>query len=60
MESLLNHLDQGTMEGKVIPVFDFLDELLRLSSKVVCLDGDMSGRTLDFARSFGQVTYVKK
>jgi hypothetical protein len=58
-ESLLAHLDEGTMDGKAIETFEFLDELLRLSSRVVCLDGDMSGRTLSFAGTYGEVQYVR-
>jgi hypothetical protein len=60
-ESLLAHLDEGTMEGKAIETFDFLDELLRLSSRAICLDGDMSDRTLSFLGSFpgAAVRYVR-
>jgi hypothetical protein len=59
-ESLLAHLDEGTMEGKAIATFEFLDELLRLSSKVICLDGDMSDRTLSLLGSYGSsVRYVR-
>ena len=48
------------MEGKAIETFDFLDELLRLSSKVICLDGDMSDRTLSLLGSYGSsVRYVR-
>ena len=59
-ESLLAHLDEGTMEGKAIATLEFLDELLRLSSKVICLDGDMSDRTLSLLGSYGSsVRYVR-
>ena len=57
-ESLLAHLDEGTMEGKAIETFEFMDGLLSLSSKIVCLDGDLSGRTLEFARTYGPLTCV--
>jgi type I site-specific restriction endonuclease len=58
-ESLLNHFDEGTMEGKDIQVFDFFDQLLEHSKKVAMLDGDISKRSLSFAKHYGQITYVK-
>ena len=59
VESLLMHLDEGTMKGKEIITFNFFDELLKLSSKVICLDGDMSNRTLAFMRNYGDFKYIK-
>jgi len=58
-ESLLSHMDEKTMEGKEIQIFNLFDELLKHSKRVVFLDGDMSNRSLDFARSYGELAYIK-
>jgi hypothetical protein len=58
-ESLLNHFDEKTMEGKEIQIWEFLDELLKHTKKVVMMDGDVSERTLSFAKSYGYLTYVQ-
>jgi hypothetical protein len=58
-ESLLAHLDEKTMENKEIQIFNFFDKLLKNSKKVVFLDGDMSRRSLTFAKSYGDLTYIK-
>jgi len=57
-ESLLNHMDEKTMENKEIQTWDFFDELLKHSRKLVLLDGDMSQRSLSFAASYGELTYI--
>ena len=57
-ESLLSHLDGGTMKGKEIDIYNFFDELLKHSKKMVLMDGDVSGRTLSFASSYGNMTYI--
>ena len=58
-ESLLNNFDEGTMEGKDIHIFDFFDQLLEHSKKIAMLGGDISKRSLSFAKHYGQITYVK-
>ena len=58
-ESLLNHFDEKTMEGKEIQIWEFLDELLKHAKKVVMMDGDVSERTLSFAKSYGCMSYVQ-
>jgi hypothetical protein len=58
-ESLLAHFDEGTMETKDIRTFDFFDQLLQHCKKVVMLDGDVSRRSLEFAKHYGACTYVK-
>ena len=59
IESLLMHMDGETMKGKEIQTFNFFDALLKLSRKVVCLDGDMSNRALSFMSTFGPFRYIK-
>ena len=58
-ESLLYHFDGGTMENKEIQIWNFFDELLRHSRKLVLMDGDVSQRSLSFARCYGSTTYIK-
>ena len=58
-ESLLAHFDEGTMETKDIRTFDFFDQLWEHCKNVVMLDGDVSRRSLAFAKHYGVITYVK-
>ena len=46
MEGLLNHLSYNQLEQATI--FDILKRLLFKSNKILCLDGDLSDRSLDF------------
>ena len=57
-ESLLNHFDEETMNGKEIIIYDFIDKLITASSKVICLDGDVSDRCLQFITSYGNYINV--
>jgi hypothetical protein len=58
-ESLLNHFDERTMSNKEIQTWNFFDELLKHSRKVVLMDGDVSRRSLSFAKTYGELTYIK-
>ena len=58
-ESLLNHFDEGTMKRKEIEIWELFDELLKHSKKLIMMDGDVSERTLNFASSYGDMTYIK-
>ena len=58
VESLLNHFDEETMNGKEIMIYDFFDKLITASSKVICLDGDVSDRCLQFITSYGNYINV--
>jgi hypothetical protein len=57
-ESLLMHIDGETMKRKEIETFEFFDQLLKLSGKIIGLDGDMSNRSLSFISSFGKFKYI--
>jgi len=57
-ESLLAHMDEKTMEKKEIEIFSFFNQLLEHSGKLLFMDGDISGRTLSFAKSYGEMTYI--
>lgn len=49
MEGLLNHLSYEKIEQHNI--FDILRRLLYKSKKILCLDGDLSDRSLDFVNN---------
>jgi hypothetical protein len=58
-ERLLSHFDEKTMENKEIQIWNFFDQLLKHSERVVLMDGDISRRSLSFASSDGELTYIK-
>ena len=58
-ESLLAHIDEKTMEKKEIGIFNFFDALLKQCGKILFMDGDMSPRSLSFAKYYGGLTYIK-
>jgi hypothetical protein len=55
-ESLLAHFDEQTMSGKEIGIWNFFDELLKHSGKMLLMDGDISDRSLSFASAYGNMT----
>ena len=57
-ESLLAHLDEKTMEKKEIEIFSFFHTLLNHSGKMLLMDGDVSERSLSFAKNYGDITYI--
>ena len=57
-ESLLAHFDEQTMSGKAIGIWNFFDELLKHSGKMLLMDGDISDRSLSFASAYGNMTYI--
>ena len=58
-ESLLAHIDETTMERKEIEIFDFFNAILKQCGKVLMMDGDVSNRSLSFAKNYGDLTYIK-
>ena len=57
-ESLLAHFDEQTMVRKEIGIWNFFDELLKHSGKMLLMDGDISDRSLSFASAYGGITYI--
>ena len=57
-ESLLAHFDEQTMSRKEIGIWNLFDELLKLSGKMLLMDGDISDRSLSFASAYGEMTYI--
>ena len=58
-ESLLAHIDEATMQKKEIGIFNFFDALLKQCGKILFMDGDVSPRSLSFAKYYGDLTYIK-
>ena len=58
-ESLLDHIDGKTMEKKEIDIFNFFDAILRQCKNILMMDGDVSERSLSFAKNYGDLTYIK-
>ena len=58
-ESLLAHIDEKTMERKEIDIFDFFNAILKQCGKILMMDGDVSDRSLSFAKNYGDLTYIK-
>ena len=57
-ESLLNHFDEKTKENKEINIWYFFDAILKHCKKMILMDGDISQRSLKFASSYGDMSYV--
>ena len=58
-ESLLDHIDGKTMEKKEIDIFYFFNAILEQCGKILMMDGDVSERSLSFAKNYGEMTYIK-
>ena len=54
-ESLLAHFDERTMTRKEIGIWNFFDELLKHSGKMLLMDGDIINRLLSFASAYGEL-----
>jgi hypothetical protein len=55
-ESLLAHIDEKTMEIKEIQNCNFFNTLLNHSGQILMTDGDVSERSLTFAKQYGEAT----
>ena len=49
----MNHFDGDTMVGRDTETFEFFDKCLTASDKVICMDADLSDRSLKFFSSYG-------
>ncbi len=59
-ESLLNHFDEKTMEHKEINIWHLFQRLIECpTTKMLLMDGDVSERSLSFAKYFGDMTYIR-
>ncbi len=57
-ESVLNHMNASTLKNSY-ETFDILRNIIINSNKLICLDGDLSNRTYDFIKGFGNNIIVK-
>ena len=51
-ESTLNHFNASILKNPY-ETFEILKNIIRNSGKLICLDGDLSNRTYDFIKDFG-------
>ena len=58
IQSLLTHLDGGTMQKKEIQIFEMLNALLTTSKKVISLDGDLNEKSLKFLTHYGDYKFI--
>ena len=58
VESILNHFDSTTFKGHSREVFDFLFNIIKVSSKVISLDGDLNNRALKYVSNFGSMKTI--
>jgi hypothetical protein len=55
IESILSHFEcHQTFHGKSKDTFEFIQNVIINSSKLVVLDGDVGNRTYNYIKSFGQ------
>ena len=53
VESVLNQFDSPTFKGYNKETFEYLEEIILNSKKVITLDGDLSNRTYNYINYFG-------
>ena len=53
IESILSHFDSPTFKGKSRDVFNWMSEIIKVSKKMIVLDGDIGDRTYNFINHFG-------
>ena len=58
IESILSHFDAPTFKGKSRDVFNWMTEIIKVSSKMIVLDGDIGNRTHNFLNHFGSTTNI--
>ncbi len=57
-ESLLNHINSSTLKDKRSIIFDIMQEITYLSTKIIALDADYDNRSHHYFKSFGNVQVV--
>lgn len=53
VESILSHFDSPTFKGKSREVFNWMSEIIKVSKKMIVLDGDINDRTYNFINHYG-------
>jgi hypothetical protein len=54
IESIMAQFDSVTFKGKARDTFEFMTEIIKGSTKLITLDGDMSSRSYSFINHFGE------
>ena len=57
-KGLIAHFDEQTMVRKEIGIWNFFDELLKHSGKMLLMDCNIRDRSLSFASAYGEMTYI--
>lgn len=55
IEGILNQFNSPTMNGNAYNIFNYLENIIKNTPKLIVLDGDISSRTQQFINSFGNV-----
>ena len=58
VESILSHFNSPTFKGKSKECFQFIQNIMINSKKIITLDGDIGNRTYKFIESFGKYINV--
>ena len=59
IESVLNHFSSHTFKKQARNDFLLLEHLIKNSNKMICLDGDISNRSIDFINNFGESIIIE-
>jgi hypothetical protein len=59
IESILSHFDSPTFKGKSKDIFKWMCEVIKVSSKMIVLDGDIDDRTYNFLNNFEDSTNIQ-
>ena len=58
IESILSRFDSPTLKGKSRDIFKWMCEIIKVSSKMIVLDGDIDDRTYNFLNYFEDSTNI--
>ena len=57
--SILSHFDSPTFKGKSREIFKWMCEIIKVSFKMIVLDGDIGNRTYNFLNYFEDSTNIQ-
>lgn len=58
IESILSHFDSPTFKNQSRETFNWICEIIKVSNKIIALDGDIGNRTYNFLNYFGTSTNI--
>lgn len=59
IESILKQFSSPTFNGNSKECFNFIQNTIINSTKLICMDGDISNRTYEFCSTFGQMVNIE-